>query len=98
VKGYRNKGDLWLLSNAPLDAKVTEVIKSVSVVKVGDYSELTFRKYTERAKSIFGDFETKISGQTRRYKRLAKLQFEIALKKAVKKHGYQAFTSAGGDL
>jgi Reverse transcriptase (RNA-dependent DNA polymerase) len=98
VKRYRAKGDQWLLTNAPLENKVTEVIKSVNGVNASDYSELTFRKYAGRAQKVFCSFETKFASQVKRYKRLAKRQFELALQNAVSKYGFDAFVKKGGKL
>jgi hypothetical protein len=100
VKRFRNKGDFALLSDAPIDSKVTETLRTLSMRQsVGsDVKEWTFISYVKRCSKAFEDYETRFNSQTKKYKKQTKKLYEDALVEAVKRHGSAAYIRSGGSL
>ena len=100
VKRYRNKGDQWLLDNAPIQDKATEVLRVLSgeQLKKSTVDDWTFISYVERAKRCFSDYETRFDQQVKKYKKKTYSLFDTALEESIKRNGSAKFTKSGGTL
>ncbi len=103
TKRYRNKGDDWLLENANLEDRVTEVLRTLTskqskLGKDGSIKDWTFISYVKRSEKAFKEYETAFDVQTKKYRKQAISIFEEALDEAIKRHGSEAFKEKGGQL
>lgn len=100
VRRYRNKGDNWLVDEANLDDRTTEVLRTMTMPQMdkGSVKDWTFISYVERASAIFSDYETKFDNQTLKYRRRALSIFEDSLTDAIERHGHAKFLEKGGKL
>lgn len=100
VKRYRNKGDSWLINNAQLDDRATEVLRTMSVpqAKAAGMKDWTFISYVNRANSTFKDYDTNFDKQTKKYRKKTISIYKDALYESVERNGATAFKKKGGIL
>lgn len=100
VKRNRNRGDLWLSTNANLQDKCTETLRTMTLKqsKDAETSDWTFISYVRRAEKSFSDYNTKFPSQTRKYKKEAYRIYEEALTEAIGRHGKDKYLEQGGKL
>lgn len=86
VKGYRDKGDKWIVANYPASEMEMHILRNVTYKQDIGYESWTFVKYVSRASKAFIGFNPIFSKQTKKYRYYTRTMIDQSLKRALEVH------------